>query len=88
MQVQFFYTHQNTIILYSPKEFIKMQLLYIHQKIYIRQNGSRKIAPEENCPTPNTNSNPNPKPNPNTDRGQLSGHGQNKFIKMRSFTLK
>ena len=65
-----------------------MQLLYIHQKFYIRQNGSWKIAPEENCPTTNTNSNPNPKPNPNPSRGQLSGYRQNKFIKMRSFYIK
>ena len=30
--------------------------------------GSRKIAPEENCP-PSPNSNANPKPNPDPDRG-------------------
>ena len=32
--------------------------------------GSRKIAPEENCPS-SPNSNANPKPNPDPDRGVI-----------------
>ena len=36
-------------------------------------DGSRKIAPEENCPPPpSPNSNVNPKPNPDPGRGQFS----------------
>ena len=35
--------------------------------------GSRKIAPEENCPSPpSPNFNANPKPNPDPDRGAIS----------------
>ena len=38
------------------------------------RNGSKKIAPEENCPPPtppSPNSNANPKPNPDPDRGTI-----------------
>ena len=40
------------------------------QNMLHKCKGSRKIAPEENCP-PSPNSNANPKPNPDPDRGVI-----------------
>ena len=62
--------------------FICLILLLLNQILFLiytisqkvdacKKVGSRKIAPEENCPPPSPNSNANPKLNPDPDRGAI-----------------